>query len=339
MFNLNTPEILFTLHAVQGASALVKKVQEEMATGALTKGDRSPVTVADYAAQALIGHLLAGQFPDDPLVGEEDSSALRTDEQRETLERITYFVGMLAPGVTNDAVCRWIDRGSAKSAPRYWTIDPIDGTKGFLRGMQYAVALALVEGGKVQVSALGCPNLNVEYLVANNGRVPMQKEGAPGSLVIAVRGEGAWATPLTGKPAFTRLHASARTEPSQARLLRSYEKAHTNTGKIGDLVQALNVGAEPIGMDSQAKYAVLAAGQGDMLVRLLSSRQPNYKEKIWDQAAGSLVVEEAGGWITDLHGRTLDFTQGRTLARNRGILASNGHLHTAALEALRAIEA
>ncbi len=92
--------------------------------------------------------------------------------------------------------------------------------------------------------------------------------------------------------------------------------------------------APPIGMDSQAKYAVLAAGEGDVLLRLLSPSRPDYREKIWDQAAGSIVIEEAGGRITDLDGKPLDFSHGRTLAKNRGILATNGHLHDAVLAAL-----
>jgi 3'(2'), 5'-bisphosphate nucleotidase len=66
---------------------------------------------------------------------------------------------------------------------------------------------------------------------------------------------------------------------------------------------------------------------------------PDYKEKIWDQGAGSIVVEEAGGRISDLHGRALDFTAGRTLAKNRGILASNGALHEAVLKGLEKIGA
>ena len=92
-------------------------------------------------------------------------------------------------------------------------------------------------------------------------------------------------------------------------------------------------------MDSQAKYAVLAAGEGDVLLRLLSASRPDYREKIWDQAAGSIVIKEAGGRITDLDGSALDFTHGRTLAKNRGILATNGHLHDAVLAGLRAIGA
>ena len=92
-------------------------------------------------------------------------------------------------------------------------------------------------------------------------------------------------------------------------------------------------------MDSQAKYMLLAAGEGELYLRFLSSRQPDYREKIWDQAAGSLIVEEAGGQVCDLHGRPLDFSAGRTLLHNRGVLASNGYLHQQALQALRAIDA
>ena len=94
----------------------------------------------------------------------------------------------------------------------------------------------------------------------------------------------------------------------------------------------LGVEAEPVRMDSQAKYAVLAAGHGELYLRLLSPSRLDYREKIWDQAAGSIVIEEAGGKVTDLDGKPLDFTQGRTLAKNRGICGSNGVLHQAATE-------
>ncbi len=331
-----TPEIQFTLETVRAASRLVARVQREMVAGALTKDDRSPVTVADFAAQALVGHALEAQFPQDALVGEEDSAALRSPDQAKALQRITGFLGEYAPDASPEQVCRWIDRGSAESASRYWTVDPVDGTKGFLRGMQYAVALALVENGRVQIGALGCPNLHFDFLL---GRSPEMQAGSDGGvLVVAVRGQGTWAAPLEGE-VFTRLEVSSVDDPSQARLLRSYESAHTNTGKIGELVAHLEVRAEPVGLDSQAKYALLAAGRGDLLVRLLSSRQPDYREKVWDQAAGALVVEEAGGRISDLHGRRLDFTRGRTLAGNRGVLATNSRLHPAALAALQEIGA
>jgi 3'(2'), 5'-bisphosphate nucleotidase len=117
------------------------------------------------------------------------------------------------------------------------------------------------------------------------------------------------------------------------------EKAHTNVDEIGQLAANLGVGVPPIPMDSQAKYCVLASGEGDVLLRLLSPSRPDYREKIWDQAAGSILVQEAGGQVSDLDGRPLDFSRGRTLAGNRGILATNGHLHERVLAALRELGA
>ncbi|HON00440.1 MAG TPA: inositol monophosphatase family protein, partial [Acidobacteriota bacterium] len=86
----------------------------------------------------------------------------------------------------------------------------------------------------------------------------------------------------------------------------------------------------------QAKYGLVATGKADFLVRLPSADRPDYREKIWDHAAGALVVEEAGGRVTDLAGRSLDFSTGRRLEHNRGLVASNGRLHQAILESLQA---
>jgi 3'(2'), 5'-bisphosphate nucleotidase len=138
--------------------------------------------------------------------------------------------------------------------------------------------------------------------------------------------------------AWLRLHVSQVHEPEYARMLRSVEKSHTDTGGIAELATELSITAEPVPMDSQAKYAVLAAGGGEILLRLLSPSRPDYREMIWDQAAGSIVIEEAGGRITDLDGKDLDFSRGRTLAANRGVLATNGHLHDVVLNGLRAIK-
>jgi 3'(2'), 5'-bisphosphate nucleotidase len=135
------------------------------------------------------------------------------------------------------------------------------------------------------------------------------------------------------------MKVSNRKNPVQARLLRSVESGHTNTGQIGQIVDRLGITAPPVPMDSQAKYAALAAGQGDVLVRLLSTSRPDYREAIWDQAAGSIVVEEAGGRVSDADGKPLDFTTGRRLTSNRGVLATNGHLHDAIVSAISAIGA
>jgi 3'(2'), 5'-bisphosphate nucleotidase len=199
-----------------------------------------------------------------------------------------------------------------------------------LRGDQYAVALALVEDDQVQVGVLGCPSLSDGY---------RPESPSPGSLLVAARGQGTWLASLDDGAHFQQLRVSQRSDPTQARLLRSFESGHTNIGQIDFFAQALGVQAEPVCMDSQAKYAVQAAGQGEIYLRLLSPKRPDYREKIWDQAAGSIVIEEAGGRVSDLDGKPLDFSVGRTLARNRGVCATNGHLHEAALAALKSIDA
>jgi 3'(2'), 5'-bisphosphate nucleotidase len=330
MLTLNSLETRFALDVVRQASQLVRQVQAEMASHTLTKGDRSPVTVADFASQAVVAHLLSYAFPKDPLVAEEDAQALRDPAQQATLEQVTGFVARCIPKAEPQAVCDWIDRGADQSSQRFWTLDPIDGTKGFLRGEQYAVALALVVDGRVELGVLGCPNLSAGY---------RQQFGGPGSLVVAVRGQGTWTTSLDEPGELARLRVSEYSEANQMRILRSFESGHTNASLIDQFASYLEVQAAPVLMDSQGKYAVLAAGEGDLIVRLLSPDKLDYREKIWDQAAGSLIVEEAGGRITDLDGRELDFTAGRTLARNRGVLASNGYLHPIALQTFKELGA
>ncbi|MBY0279719.1 3'(2'),5'-bisphosphate nucleotidase [Candidatus Binatia bacterium] len=326
---LESPESKFAIAAVREACAVIRAVQKNLVTAALTKSDKSPVTVADFAAQGAVARRFALERPSDVLVGEEDAADLRSAASRDTLANVTRFVGEIAPGASADDVCAWIDRGRAEPVQRFWTLDPVDGTKGFLRGEQYAVALALIEGGRVKLGVLGCPNLRADGT---------PDVGGTGCVVAAERGRGTWASPL-GSESWSRLLVSGRRVAKEARLLRSVEAGHTNVDEMGELVVALGGTAEPVLMDSQAKYGVLAAGCGELLFRLLSPSKPDYRERIWDQAAGSIVVEEAGGRVTDLDGKTLDFSRGRTLAANRGIVASNGVLHDAALAALRQVGA
>ncbi len=328
---IDCSKVRFAVAAVREAAQLVRRVQKEMAVDALAKDDKSPVTVADFAAQALIGKRLAEAFPEMGFVGEESSEALRTDEGSKTLEQIVKFVRECIPEATADDVCTWIDRGAGEPTDNFWTLDPVDGTKGFLRGDQYAVALAYIREGVVRVGALGCPELV-------DGVQP--KKGGAGSLLVARRTNGTFVCSLNDEQAeWQPLSVSECDAVAEARLLRSVEKAHTNMGGIGALAEALGVTADPVPMDSQAKYSVLAAGGGDVNLRLLSPSRLDYREKIWDQAAGSIVVEEAGGRVSDLDGKPLDFSHGRTLATNRGVLATNGRLHDAVLAGLKQIGA
>lgn len=326
MHLLENPETAFAVQTVRRASLLVQRIQRATVTPALNKKDRSPVTLADFASQALVGALFRAQMPGAVLVGEEDSAALKKPDAAGMLEAITRWIAGELPGADAAQVCTWIDHGAQQPSRRFWTLDPIDGTKGFLRGDQYAIALALIEDGQVQIGVLGCPNLRQAATADFDG---------PGSLVLAVRGRGCWVTGLHGDEAWTQLGVSTVSETAAARLLRSYESGHTDPTRMEEIAEHLGVRAEAVRLDSQAKYALLAAGHGDLLFRLLSPDMPDYREKIWDQAAGSIVVEEAGGRISDLDGQPLNFTTGRELTGNRGVVASNNLLHPAALRALR----
>lgn len=326
----DSPEIDAAVSAVREAAILARSIQAELVTPALTKDDRSPVTVGDFAVQAVVARRLMEQLPGSTLIGEESAEALQLEEGIATLDQLTMFVRRSIPDATPEEVCGLVDRGAGEPPGEFWTLDPIDGTKGFLRRDQYAVALGKIEQGVVTIGVLGCPELG-------ESRRPGQ--GGGGSLLLAVRGQGCWWQSLTGAGDWQPLHVSERTDPATARVLRSVEKAHTNTDEISRLAEHLGITAAPVPLDSQAKYAVLAAGAGDVLLRLISPKSPNYKEKIWDQAAGSLVITEAGGRITDLDGKSLDFSHGRSLEKNRGILATNGPLHEPLLAGLRAIGA
>src|SRR4051794_18148484 len=175
--------------AVREAASLCRAVRERLDPAVLAKHDLSPVTVADFGSQALIGRCLAEAFPDDPLIAEEDAAELRRPENAALLAEVVAQVRALRPesGAGDESVGRWIDHGGASTfSERFWTLDPIDGTKGFLRNEQYAVALALVVGGRVVVAALACPNLPLGLAAGD----------AVGVVFVAVRGQGAFARPL-----------------------------------------------------------------------------------------------------------------------------------------------
>ena len=149
---LSTP-----VDAVQKASLVTAKIQSILISeDTITKKDRSPVTIADFAAQAIVCKTLKEVFPHISIVGEEDSGFLRKEENRTLLNKIGEFLPHWSKAEILDA----IDLGNGEPGELFWTLDPVDGTKGFIRKDQYAVGLALIKDGKPIVGVLGCPNLN-----------------------------------------------------------------------------------------------------------------------------------------------------------------------------------
>ncbi|KAJ3807576.1 hypothetical protein F5876DRAFT_90504 [Lentinula aff. lateritia] len=339
-----TTEKQFAISAVRRACLLTSSVFNKLVKNeTLVKGDKSPVTVGDFSAQAVISSMLNHAFPDDPIVGEEDAADLRAASGASLRDRIVQLanealtaelgIGDIAewgigPGSEQsvDNLLDAIDRGNHEGGRngRMWTIDPIDGTKGFLRGEQYAVCLALIVDAQVQVGVLGCPNLPLDLSKPDEDK---------GCLFVAVRGQGAQQLKLTGEDP-TPLTMPSYT-PSSFSFLESVEAAHSSHSTSSRISAILGLTQPPVRMDSQAKYGCLARGDGGAYMRMPTG--VGYKEKIWDHATGSLLVTESGGVITDSRGLPLDFGLGRTLGENYGVIATVKDAHAKLLSAVQEV--
>ncbi len=182
---------------------------------------------------------------------------------------------------SSEAVLAWIDRGGHEAtAERYWTLDPIDGTKGFLRREQYAVALALIEAGEVVVGLLACPNL-------------ADGAGGAGALLAAERGAGTrsfalWdPSDVRGAPVRVKELGSA----ASARFCESVESGHSDQEESAKIAAALGISAPPLRMDSQCKYAAVARGDASIYLRLPT--RADYREKILGPRGGQ--ADRRGG--------------------------------------------
>ncbi len=319
-------ELQVALNAVQQACRLCRTVQTTITSEVLDKRDQSPVTIADFGSQAVVCRIVGDHFPADPIIAEEDSAALRWPENAPFLAAVCDHIRRLGIDANSEDVCSWIDRGGATEySQRFWTLDPIDGTKGFLRKGQYAVSLALIIDSRIEVGVLGCPNLPVS-----------DADDAPvGTLFYAVRGQGAFVQPLDTDAAPQPIHVTGTTDPMLARFCESVESGHSSHNESAAVAQKLGLTATPVRMDSQAKYATVARGFADAYLRLPT--KTGYFEKIWDHAGGVAVVEEAGGRVTDINGKPLDFSRGRELNQNRGVIVTNGHLHDQIVAAVQTI--
>lgn len=313
------------LKAVRQAAAVCRAVQSSISADALEKKDKSPVTVADFASQALICRALQQVFPDDPVIGEEGADELKTEGGAEFLNRVVAECGSVGVTAGGDEVCDWIDRGGLHEyRPRFWTLDPIDGTKGFLRKEQYAISLSLIVDGKIQVGILGCPNMLLDSSAPDSVR---------GILAWAVRGQGSYVQALDDPVGEVReIEVTSTTTGRDARFCESVEAGHSSHDWSSKIAGQLEITREPFRIDSQCKYLAVAMGQADIYLRLPTRK--GYQEKIWDHAGGVLIVEEAGGTVTDIHGNSPEFHHGTTLARNEGMVVTNGAFHDTVVSAV-----
>ncbi|KAG0478009.1 hypothetical protein HPP92_012728 [Vanilla planifolia] len=335
-----------------------------------SKDDNSPVTVADWGVQATVSWVLSQVFSNDNvyIVAEEDTQTLSTKDASGLLESVVKVVngclieaqkyGLKAPQkpLGSSEVLEAIGRCNSNGGPkgRFWVLDPVDGTLGFVRGDQYAIALALIEDGEVILGVLGCPNYPMKkqwlnyhqryYRLMCRISPPTAGSWHKGCVMYALRGSGeAWMQPLvfdhgelgSHNISATPVKVSSVDDPAFATFCEPVEKSNSRHSFTAGLAQSVGLRKQPLRVYSMVKYAAIARGDAEIFMKF---SRAGYKEKIWDHAAGVVIIQEAGGVVTDAGGQPLDFSKGIYLeGLDRGIIACSGSsLHE---KIIRAVDA
>ncbi|KAE8686276.1 PAP-specific phosphatase HAL2-like [Hibiscus syriacus] len=229
---------------------------------------------------------------------------------------------------------------------RFWALGPV-------RGDQYSVSLALIEDGEVVLGVLGCPNypMNKEWLTYQHRYHRILSKLAPatseswdkGCVIYARKGSGkAWIQPLHQKNKLLTRPNSAITvqvslidNPGLATFCDPVEKSNSTHSFTEGLAHSHGLRKQPLRVYDAAKYVAIARGDAEIFMNF--TRTGN-KEKIWDHAAGVLIIQEAGGVVTDAGGSPLDFSKGMSIEGiDRGIVACSGaKLHEEIINAIDA---
>jgi 3'(2'), 5'-bisphosphate nucleotidase len=211
------------------------------------KDDRSPLTAADLAAHHCIVAGLERLAPDIPVLSEESAQDVPALVRRQ-----------------------W---------SRMWLVDPLDGTREFVkRNGEFTVNIALIDGGVPVLGVVQAPVTGVLWH-GQRGRGAFRRDG---DVDTAIRTRAPASAPL--RVAASRSHRDARTEAFMARM-----------GEV-----------EPIGIGSSLKFCRLAEGAMDVYPRFGPTSE-------WDTAAGQCVLEAAGGVVVDPKGRALRYNQRDTI--------------------------
>ncbi|KAL1612533.1 hypothetical protein SLS60_000760 [Paraconiothyrium brasiliense] len=358
-------ELAHALRVVHAASVLTKSVLRSLqnSVSAETKADDSPVTIADFAAQAIIISALHAVYPADAFLGEESADQLRENEglaervwqlvqQAQTSgvqhvqQRLNSHTGLVFPA-TKEEMLDAIDRGATtQSKGRVWVMDPVDGTATFMTGNQYAVCLCLLVDGVQQVAAIGCPNLRLNPKNPVNVKVheELVDEAGFGVLLSAIRGEGAYVRSIfsdrLGEPSKldVRSNDGGKDDQSLDFIESTLGKTSLSQAEHKNVAEAL--GAKWPGTviwSQQMKYVALTLGATDVMLRLPLDKS-RYTH-IWDHAGGQLLFTEVGGIIKDIDGRSIDFAQGRRILGNKnyGMIATQPGLCEKVNEAVKAV--
>ncbi|MQM03362.1 hypothetical protein Taro_036143 [Colocasia esculenta] len=368
-------ELEAAVEAVERACRLCVDVKKSLLSRegrVLEKNDRTPVTVADFGVQALISLELNRLFPSIPLVAEEDSSFLRSSfssSQGDEDHSCDSLVGSVLNAVSGNASCGGksftydivlgaIDRGGKNAVAfgvepaTYWVLDPIDGTRGFLRGNDflYVVGLALIVEGEIVAGIMGCPNWKNDPLAGNSYSCESAnttiEASEHGTIMIAHVGCGTWSRKFSDSSGNdAQIYGSWKTcsvdscsmvhearfcipdsQTWESLPLSCLYSQTVDDASVRDEHQIILL---PTCCGSLCKYLMVASGRASIFL-LRAKVQPTIKA--WDHAVGMICVQEAGGKVTDWKGNQLNLAADQVARRiifpSGGVLVSNGNIHT-----------
>ncbi|KAL8420759.1 hypothetical protein RB594_003530 [Gaeumannomyces avenae] len=370
-------ELALAVLAVRVGARIAEALSAEKDRGGtVEKSDLTPVTVADFAIQALLAATVEHCFPHDVVVGEESADDLRADpallesvwaaiahavdeqERDEPGGLVVQGAGLeglrVVPPRSREHLLELVDAcgaaGPSPSTPRTWIVDPIDGTASFVKNELYAINVALVEAGAFEtVSCIGAPNMTWRPLPPAtpllNADVEGLSSGTRGCVMLAARGYGAWRQPLfvapseQGDVAPVRLERLDETVKTTADLrFVGCTTVDSGATDVHDAVATL--ARDPASSKSDVLSWVLrwvAMARGAANAVVWVYKKRSRLAKTWDHAGAMLLFREVGGVVSDIDGHPIDLATGRTYDANYGFVAAPAHLHVALLARVREV--
>ncbi|CAN1222039.1 Putative PAP-specific phosphatase, mitochondrial, partial [Linum grandiflorum] len=288
--------------------------------GIVEKKDNSPVTVADFGVQGLISYELGKLFPSIPLVAEEDSGFVRANNLVDSVVSVVNEKTSSDKPLSDDVVLEAIDRGGSagssfgKEPATYWVLDPIDGTKGFLKGCGalYVVGLALVVEGEIVAGIMGCPNWQNS-----------ESSSELGAVMIAHTGCGTWIKTLQDANSWSKCSVDGFSLVSKSRFCIPESQSWKSlplSGSFDTTYDADGIGNHEVHLmttccGSLCKYLMVASGRASVYIQ--AQREPILKVSDWAGSELDLAVDEA---------------ERRIIYPPGGILVTNGSIHKEILD-------
>ncbi|KAG5113408.1 hypothetical protein JHK82_036677 [Glycine max] len=360
-------ELDAAVRAVQVACFLCQKLQDSLISKSRSNNNlNSPLTVAGWSVKAIVSRILFECLENEnvSIVTEKEVQTLSSTDASELLEAVVKIVneclaevprfGFEEPksALGTSEVLEIISRCNGGPSGRFWTLSPLDGG-GSSCGDQHVVALSLIEDGEVVVGVLGCPNypMRKDWFSYDHSYLRMISKFTPptsqtwnkGCIIYAKRGSGkAWIQPLlhvNNKSVWPnhakQVSVSSIDNLAMATFCQPVEKANSSHSFTEGLAHSVGLSNQPVRVYNMMKYAAIACGDAEVFMKFARA---GYKEKIWDHAAGAIIIREAGGIVTDVRGHPLEFSKGLYLERlDRGIVACAGPtLHEKIIDAVDA---